>query len=104
MFSAKKVNGQRLYKLARKNIVVKREPVEIHIKEMTLNDFTDSTITFSTTCSKGTYIRVLGKEIAENLGTVGFLRTLLRTQVGTFSINESKSIKEFEDLWKSSIK
>jgi tRNA pseudouridine55 synthase len=104
MFSAKKVNGQRLYKLARKNIVVKREPVEIHIKEMTLNDFTDSTITFSTTCSKGTYIRVLGKEIAENLGTVGFLRTLLRTQVGTFSINESKSINEFEDLWKSSIK
>jgi tRNA U55 pseudouridine synthase TruB len=46
----------------------------------------------------------LGKEIAENLGTVGFLRTLLRTQVGTFSINESKSINEFEDLWKSSIK
>jgi tRNA pseudouridine55 synthase len=104
MFSAKKINGQRLYKLARKNIIVKREPVEIHVKEMTLNDFSDSTITFSTICSKGTYIRVLGKEIAEKLGTVGFLISLVRTQVGKFSIDESKSIKEFEDLWKLSIK
>ena len=58
MYSAKKVNGQRLYKLARKNIEVKREPVEIQIKDINLDDFNGSTITFSAICTKGTYIRV----------------------------------------------
>ena len=103
MYSAKKVNGQRLYKLARKNIEVKREPVEIQIKDIHLDDFNGSTITFSSICSKGTYIRVLGKDIAEKLGTVGYLTSLIRTQVGGFSIDESQSIQEFEESWKSSV-
>ena len=103
MFSAKKVNGQRLYKLARKNIEVKREPVEIQIKDIHLDDFNASTITLSAICSKGTYIRVLGKNIAEKLGTVGYLTSLIRTQVGGFSIDESQSIQEFEESWKSSV-
>ena len=102
MYSAKKVNGQRLYKLARKNIEVKREPVEIQIKHISLDHFTESTITFSVICSKGTYIRVLGKEIAEKLETVGYLTSLIRTQVGGYSIDESQSIQEFEASWKSS--
>ncbi len=103
MYSAKKVNGQRLYKLARKNIEVKREPVEIQIKDIHLDDFNGSTSTFSSICSKGTYIRVLGKDIAEKLGTVGYLTSLIRTQVGGFSIDESQSIQEFEESWKSSV-
>ena len=102
MYSAKKVNGQRLYKLARKNIEVKREPVEIQIKHICLDDFTESTVTFSVICSKGTYIRVLGKEIAEKLETVGYLTSLIRTQVGGYSIDESQSIQEFEASWKLS--
>ena len=102
MYSAKKVNGQRLYKLARKNIEVKREPVEIQIKHISLDDFTESTVTFSVICSKGTYIRVLGKEIAEKLETVGYLTSLIRTQVGGYSIDESQSIQEFEASWKLS--
>ena len=102
MYSAKKVNGQRLYKLARKNIEVKREPVEIQIKHISLDHFTQSTITFSVICSKGTYIRTLGKEIAEKLETVGYLTSLIRTQVGGYSIDESQSIQEFEASWKSS--
>jgi tRNA pseudouridine55 synthase len=102
MYSAKKVNGQRLYKLARKNIEVKREPVEIQIKHISLDDFTESTVTFSVICSKGTYIRVLGKEIAEKLETVGYLTSLIRTQVGGYSIDESQSIQEFEASWKFS--
>ena len=102
MYSAKKVNGQRLYKLARKKIEVKREPVEIQIKHIILDDFTESTVTFSVICSKGTYIRVLGKEIAEKLETVGYLTSLIRTQVGGYSIDESQSIQEFEATWKFS--
>ncbi|MBL51648.1 MAG: tRNA pseudouridine(55) synthase TruB [Candidatus Marinimicrobia bacterium] len=102
MFSAKKVNGERLYKLARKNIKVKREPKEIYVRDIQLLDITDEKITFSVTCSKGTYIRVLGKDIAQKLGTVGYLKSLVRTQVGGFSIHESQSIQLFESLWKSS--
>ncbi len=102
MYSAKKVNGQRLYKLARKNIEVRREPVEIQIKHISLDHFTESTLTFSVICSKGTYIRVLGKEIAVKLGTVGYLTSLIRTQVGGYSIDESQSIQEFETSWKLS--
>ena len=102
MFSAKKVNGQRLYNLARKNIKIKREPKEIHIHDIELIDVSQKIITFSVKCSKGTYIRVLGKNIAQKLGTVGHLKSLVRTQVGGFSIDESQSIQSFEASWKSS--
>ncbi|MBT4753256.1 MAG: tRNA pseudouridine(55) synthase TruB [Candidatus Marinimicrobia bacterium] len=102
MFSAKKVKGQRLYNLARKNIKIEREPAEIQIKDIHLEKLTETELTFSSTCSKGTYIRVLGKEIAERIGTVGYLTSLIRTQVGGFSIDKSQSINEFEDAWKSS--
>ena len=102
MFSAKKVNGQRLYKLARKNIEVKREPVQINIKSIGLLDYLDHSLSFSITCSKGTYIRVLGKDIAEKLGTVGYLKSLVRTQVGPYSIDDSKTVEEFQASWKLS--
>jgi tRNA pseudouridine55 synthase len=103
MYSAKKVNGQRLYKLARKNIEVEREPVEVQIRDIHLIEFKENQITFSLTCSKGTYVRVLGKDIAEKLGTVGHLTSLIRTQVGGFSIDEAQTIPEFEDSWKLSV-
>ncbi len=102
MFSAKKVNGQRLYKLARKNIVVKRDPVQINIKSIDLLDYLDHSLSFSITCSKGTYIRVVGKNIAEKLGTVGYLKSLIRMQVGPYSIDDSKTIEEFQASWKLS--
>ena len=67
MYSAKRINGQRLYKLARQNIKVKREPISIYINDIRLIDYKENIITFSVSCSKGTYIRVLGKDIAEKL-------------------------------------
>lgn len=102
MFSAKKINGKKLYELARKNIIVKRNPVKITIDEIKLLDYNNSHITFSVTVSKGTYIRVLGKNIAEKLGTVGHLEYLIRTRVGSFSVDDSKTIDNIKDLWKSS--
>jgi tRNA pseudouridine55 synthase len=59
-------------------------------------------LSFSVTCSKGTYIRVLGKDIAEKLGTVGYLKSLVRMQVGPYSIDDSKTIEEFQASWKLS--
>ena len=103
MFSAKKVGGKKLYELARKNIVVKREPVKIKIDEINLIKYSTDKILFSVTCSKGTYVRVLGNDIAQKLGTVGYLESLVRTRVGSFSIDKSKTIENFESSWKSSV-
>ena len=62
----------------------------------------DHSLSFSVTCSKGTYIRVLGKNIAERLGTIGYLKSLVRMQVGPYSIDDSKTIEEFQASWKLS--
>jgi len=94
MFSAKKINGVRLYKLARQNKVVKRDPVEINIYQIHLLKFKLPTITFEVTCSKGTYIRVLGLDIAKKLGTTGYLSSLKRISVGSYNITDSKLIEE----------
>ena len=101
MYSAKKVNGIRLYKLARKNKTIKRDPILSNISEMKLIEYTKNIITFSVACSKGTYVRVLGSDIANNLGTVGYLDKLIRTNVGTFNIADTIKIKDFEKQWKS---
>jgi tRNA pseudouridine55 synthase len=101
MYSAKKVNGVRLYKLARKNKTIDRAPVEVNIIDLTLNDIQDKQIDFSVTCSKGTYIRVLGQEIAKKLGTEGHLTKLQRISVGDFVVQDSIPLKEFEAKWMS---
>ena len=101
MFSAKKINGTRLYKLARKNIEIDRKPVEIHVRDIQFLDYCDHKIIFTVICSKGTYIRVLGKDIADKLDTVGHLTSLIRTQVGGYSIDESQTIEHFKAKWTS---
>ena len=94
MYSAKQVNGQRLYKLARRNKTVERVPVKITIYQISLLDYNEPVITFEVTCSKGTYVRVLGADIAEKLGTVGHLTALTRTSVGSYHITDSTTIEE----------
>ncbi len=101
MFSAKKVNGTRLYKLARKNIEIEREPSKIHIYEIDLIHYSVPLVTFQVTCSKGTYIRVLGNDIAEKLGTVGHLIELIRLGVGDFMLNDTVRIEELQEKWTS---
>ena len=101
MFSAKKINGTRLYNLARKNITIEREEIISNIYNIKLNTFTDSLVDFSVTCSKGTYIRVLGSDIAEKIGTIGYLIKLVRTGIGDYKISDSLSIHKFESQWKS---
>ena len=101
MFSAKKIGGVKLYELARKNIFVDREPSQINISSINLINFNGTNIIFSVACSKGTYIRVVGKEIAEKLGTVGHLNSLIRTRVGEYLIDDSVPLDQFKLLWKS---
>ena len=94
MYSAKQVNGQRLYKLARRNKTVERAPVKITIYQISLLDYNEPVITFEVTCSKGTYVRVLGADIAAKLGTVGHLTALTRTSVGSYHITDAMTIEE----------
>ena len=103
MYSAKKVNGVRLYKMARKNQFVERKPSPINIYDIKLNHIEENKIDFSVTCSKGTYIRVLGLEIAKKLGTVGHLTRLTRTAVGEYRIHDSVRLTEFEEEWISTV-
>ena len=99
-YSAKKVNGVRSYKIARQGKVIIHQPVTVHIYSLELLDFDSNSVCFSVTCSKGTYIRVLGSEIAKALHTVGYLKELIRTSVGAYSLVGSKSISELEKEWK----
>ena len=101
MFSAKKIGGVKLYELARKNIIIDREQNQINISNINLINYHGTKITFSVSCSKGTYIRVLAKEIAEKLGTVGYLDSLIRTRVGKYFIDDSVSLDQFKLSWKS---
>ena len=99
MYSAKKHRGTRLYKLARKNIEVDRKDIDININSIDLIDFNSNSIKFRVDCSKGTYVRVLGKDIAEKLGTVGYLTSLKRTKVGNYLVNDSISVESFQKKW-----
>ena len=98
MFSAKKHKGVRLYKLARKKIEVQRDEVDITINDISLVSLISNKIIFNVDCSKGTYIRVLGSDIAKSLGTIGYLTNLKRTRVGEFSIEDSVSIDKFSEF------
>ena len=100
MFSAKKVKGVPLYKLARKNIKIDRDNIKSFIYDISLNDYSSDLINFSVTCSKGTYIRVLGSDIAKKINTVGHLIKLVRTSIGSHEISSSLSVEDFEKRWK----
>lgn len=98
MHSALKKEGRPLYELARKGIEIEREARPIHIFAIHLIEFSESTITLDITCSKGTYIRVLGEDIAQALGGYGHLIYLHRIQTGHFELNPSYTIEYLESL------
>lgn len=101
MYSARKINGVRLYKLARKNIEIKTNPKLITINSLKIDSLDENTLKITVDCSSGTYIRVLAEDIAEYLGTVGHLTSLTRLSVGEYRLDESVTIEKFEDKWKS---
>lgn len=94
IFSAIKINGKELYKYARKGVEIERKPREITIYKLDLVSFEKDEITFLAKVSKGTYIRTLGEDIAEKLGTVGHLTKLTRTEVGPYSLKDAKRSSE----------
>ena len=129
MYSAVKINGQKLYQLARKGLEVEREARSIEIYRLELLDAqltqvnasasqnkqeslplqregdrfsgggipTQARFTVAVECSKGTYIRILGEDIATALGTCGTMSFLLRTQVGSYLLNEAHTLQEIAE-------
>lgn len=89
MTSAIKKDGVALYRLAHKGMEVEREPRPIYIHDIRLLSYQEGVLEFETTVSKGTYIRVLGEDIALRLGTVGHLIALRRTKVGDITLEGS---------------
>ena len=101
MFSARKIDGVRLYKLARKNISIKTNPKLVTIKKLKIEVIDDNNLKVIVECSSGTYIRVLAEDIAKYLGTVGHLISLTRLSVGEYDLSESLTVESFEEEWKS---
>lgn len=98
MYSALKKDGKKLYEYARAGIEVERPPRDIIIKALTLTVLDPQHLQLTVTCTKGTYVRVLGEDIAKALGTLGHLVALRRLQVGKFSIAQAMSLPELEQL------
>jgi len=98
MFSAVHYKGERLYRLARKGIEVKRSPKEIKIYKLNLMNFNQKTaiVKFEVICSKGTYIRTLCNDIGDELGCGAHLLNLVRKKVGNFSIEDSLNLEELK--------
>ena len=93
MFSAKKVGGQPLYKLARKGKTVEREPRVIHIRRFEMTKFSIPEISFLVACSKGTYVRTIAHDLGEKIGCGAHLNVLRRTGIGDFRIENASTLE-----------
>jgi tRNA pseudouridine55 synthase len=98
MYSALKLNGKKLYELAREGITVERAPRQITIYELHLLDATFDTLTLDVACSKGTYIRSLAEDIGHDLGCGATVTALRRTQAGQFLLANAKTIEQLSAL------
>ena len=102
MYSALKVNGKKLYELAREGKTIERKPRQVKIHAIKILDvnWQEKEVEFEVTCSKGTYIRTLCHDIGEKLGCGGAMKSLVRTRVSRFCIEESLALAQIEQLTK----
>lgn len=100
MYSAIKVDGKKLYEYAREGKTVERKTREVEIFSISLDSINEkeNEIEITVSCSKGTYIRTLCEQIAEKLGTVGYMKSLVRTKVDNYKIEECINLKDLDDM------
>jgi len=96
MFSAKKIQGRRLYQIARKGEIVTRTPKLVRIDRIEVLDFQRPVAKLKITCSKGTYIRGLARDIGQKIGCGGYLKSLIRTRIGNFSVEDALELSDFK--------
>jgi len=95
MYSAVKVNGKKLYSLARKGKTIERQPRKVFIEKFEIEKINLPDIHFTITCSKGTFIRVIADDFGKELNCGGILLELRRTGIGEFRIEEAIRIDQF---------
>ena len=98
MYSALKVNGKKLYELARQGVEIERKPRRVEIHHIKIEEINLPRVTFSVGCSKGTYIRTLCADIGDRLGCGALMETLQRTRVGNFHIEQALKFSQIEEL------
>ncbi len=98
MYSAKQVNGKRLYELAREGKVVERKKVFVSIPAITVERIDLPEVTIDVRCSKGTYIRTLCHDIGKKLGPGASMKELTRTSAGGFSIDDAVTLSQIEAI------
>lgn len=98
MFSAKKVGGQKLYKLARKGQEVEREARFIRVGQFRLDAFNMPEVAFTLRCSKGTYVRTIAHDLGQKIGCGAHLVALRRTEIDRFTIENSVLLEDFEEM------
>ncbi len=98
MYSALKVNGKKLYELAREGKTVERKARRVQIHDIKIHEIVLPRVSMTISCSKGTYIRTLCNDIGEKLGCGGCMEQLVRTQVSQFQIEDSLKLDEIEVL------
>lgn len=98
MYSAIKVEGKKLYELAREGVVIERKPRPVTIYDITVLEMALPVVKMRVHCSKGTYIRSLCRDIGEKLGCGGCMSSLVRTKVAQFEIENSLTLSEIQKL------
>lgn len=97
-YSAKKVNGEKLYHLARRGESVDVKPQKITVKELSIISIALPEITFRLVCSKGTYVRQVCADIGEKLGCGAYMSKLERTRSGDYLLSQSSSLDELKKM------
>lgn len=100
MYSALKVNGRKLYELAREGKTVERKARNVVIHDIRILEMDLPRVKMEVSCSKGTYIRTLCHDIGEKLGTGGCMESLVRTKAGPFELKDSLLLAQIEELKK----
>ena len=101
MYSAKWVDGKRLYELARQGVEVERKPVFVEIFDIEVKDVSLPYVTIRVECGKGTYIRSLCEDIAAKCGEIAVMTKLIRTATGGFTIEDAKTLGELKKIKES---
>lgn len=101
MYSAIKINGKKLYELAREGKTVERKARKVNILDIRILEVNLPRVRMEVSCSKGTYIRTLCHDIGQTLGCGACMETLLRTKVGRFTLNESVKLDAVQECVKA---
>lgn len=101
MHSAIKVDGKRVYASARMGLEVKMNPRQVEVREFEITRFENGELDFRISCSKGTYIRSLARDLGELLGVGAYLKKLCRTRIGAYSLANAYELSDLVSIIKS---